>query len=286
MINEVEEFICYTGEAAYTAAGKKDLSWMCRLPFNMLKDFEGFGRVLTVVARGFLFVGNEPASERARRALCAWCSIPEDPDAPKKDWEYRSGFPELSEEFPTLTDSVGSGWLYRHVQGMTGFVKAHPELVAATAIRNSQELEESFAGSWRKKVRQLQVPLFSLTREAAWGMSFDSVVADALELGPLRPWEVEFPESETERLHGLVPDVRMDRAARFLLAFYYANKPEDSEWVVLPVTNFDAYLQTTSFSRKWLPALDGLLIERSAQSYGISRYKPLENWDISFREVL
>lgn len=50
------------------------------------------------------------------------------------------------------------------------------------------------------------------------------------------------------------------------LAFYYANKPEDRSWVVMPVTNFDAYWQTTSFSRKWLPTLDGLLVERSAQS--------------------
>lgn len=41
----------------------------------------------------------------------------------------------------------------------------------------------------------------------------------------------------------------------------YANKPEDSDWVVLPVTNFDAYLQTTSLSRKYLSALDGLRIE-------------------------
>ena len=42
------------------------------------------------------------------------------------------------------------------------------------------------------------------------------------------------------------------------LVFYYlANKPEDSNWVVLPVANFDAYFGTTSFGRKYLKqALD------------------------------
>ena len=62
-------------------------------------------------------------------------------------------------------------------------------------------------------------------------------------------------------------------APQTLIAYYYANKPADSDWVVLPVTNFDAWFGTTSFSRKWLPALDGRVIQRDAQSFGVCRVK-------------
>lgn len=37
-----------------------------------------------------------------------------------------------------------------------------------------------------------------------------------------------------------------------LAAYYLANQPEDSDWLVLPVANFDAYFGTTSFGRKYL----------------------------------
>lgn len=37
-----------------------------------------------------------------------------------------------------------------------------------------------------------------------------------------------------------------------LAAYYLANKPENSDWVVLPVVNFDASFGTTSFGQKYL----------------------------------
>ena len=37
-----------------------------------------------------------------------------------------------------------------------------------------------------------------------------------------------------------------------LIAYYKANKPDDSDWVVLPVASFDAYYGNTNFSRKYL----------------------------------
>lgn len=77
MINEVKEFQCYTGMVEYTAAGKKGVAWMRRFTFDMLEHFEGFGRVLTIIARGYMFDSGTPDIDRARRALLAWCSIPD-----------------------------------------------------------------------------------------------------------------------------------------------------------------------------------------------------------------
>lgn len=62
-----------------------------------------------------------------------------------------------------------------------------------------------------------------------------------------------------------------------LIAYYAANKPTDevipgSDWVVLPVSNFDAYYGGGTFSRKYLPKIAEPFIEKKPQSYGISKY--------------
>ena len=86
MLNEWQEFLDYTGAVTYTAAGKNDTTYLGRFTFDTLLDFEGLTRVLTILARGYLFHGAEgsilqgdPRSriDYARRALCAWCSVPD-----------------------------------------------------------------------------------------------------------------------------------------------------------------------------------------------------------------
>ena len=58
-----------------------------------------------------------------------------------------------------------------------------------------------------------------------------------------------------------------------LVSYYLANKPEDSDWVVLPVANFDAYFGTTSFGRKYLKQIPETILERSETSFGLCRYR-------------
>lgn len=43
----------------------------------MIKEFRGFNRILTIIARGYMWKTDEPDVDRAYRALCAWCSLPE-----------------------------------------------------------------------------------------------------------------------------------------------------------------------------------------------------------------
>ena len=77
MLNEIEEFEAYTGKPVYKCSGKRDLSFLGRFGFEMMKDFTGLSRVLTIIALGYMFRNGTPDVDYARRALCAWCSIPD-----------------------------------------------------------------------------------------------------------------------------------------------------------------------------------------------------------------
>ena len=129
MLNEWQEFLDYTGPVIYKADGKKDTAWLGRFTFEALREFGGLSRILTVLARGFLFHGPDGAvldgqpRERighARRGLCAWCSVPERAGA-KPEWQYRTDFGLLHEEFPTLVDEDGRGWFCRHFHAAMAF---------------------------------------------------------------------------------------------------------------------------------------------------------------------
>ena len=96
MTNEWAEFKAYTEQPIYTASRKTDTTYLGRFTFDMITEFSGFGRILTIVARGYLFhdkngvVLDNPYEriEIARNALCAWCSIPEKKKTPSRRWTF------------------------------------------------------------------------------------------------------------------------------------------------------------------------------------------------------
>ena len=63
-----------------------------------------------------------------------------------------------------------------------------------------------------------------------------------------------------------------------LVAYYLANKPEDSDWVVLPVSSFNNYFGSTVFSKQVLKAVTGTVIQRSDMAYGSVRYRVMEEF--------
>lgn len=283
MLNEWDEFRQYIGAVIYAADGKSDVTYLGRFTFDTLLDFEGLARVLTILARGYLFhdqdctvLTDAPGSriEYARRALCAWCSIPDRKKAaPKAEWQFKSDFPELHEEFPELMDGKGGGWFYRHVHAVADFMLQNPEKVRKGALAKAEIIHKKFDAAWRDKVLQYQIPIFSPQTKGAWTLRFDDVIADALELGALRQMTAELtPELmakvEAAELKGVPTEV-----IAVLIAYYAANKPEDSDWVVLPVANFDAYFGGTSFGRKYLKLIPPEILERPDSGFGVSRYR-------------
>ena len=276
MTNEWLEFQAYIKKPTYSAASKHDLSYLGRFTFKTITDFEGFGRILTIIARGYLFHNQDGSLyegnpyervEYARNALCAWCSIPGN-----NEDEPFTNFGELSSDFPELVNAKGEGWYYRHVQNIVKFVKKNPDAVSEKAKTTVALISKGFKAEWKKKVRQLQVPIFALNTKAAWALRFDDILADALNLGALRTEEYILPPEKenfiaTLDLGGVPFEVICD-----VVAYCEANKPTDTDWVVLPIANFDCYYGNTNFSKKWLSKIPADILSREV-SNGVSRVK-------------
>lgn len=273
MLNEFDEFCAYTEQPVYASAGKRDTSYLGRFTFDMLLDFEGLSRILTIIARGYMWQTDaSPDIDRARRALYAWCSIPDSKKAsPREDWQYRTDFRDLHGEFPELVDENGGGWVYRHVHCVCNFVKANPTLTSKVAQDNCAKLK-GFDTAWRNKAKQYQTPIFSPETKGAWVLRFDDILADALELGALQDNTISFSADMQTYIADMAPDGVPSEVLYTLIAYYVANKPEDGDWVVLPVTNFDAYFGNTNLSRKWLNKIPESIIIRQKQSFGVCRY--------------
>ena len=236
MINEWVEFCAYTGTVSYTASKKIDTTWLGRFTFATILEFEGMSRILTVLARGYLFHGKDGAVisgdphdrvDHARRALCAWCSVPEDGKRVQgKEWQFQTDFSELHTEFPELVDADGVGWFLRHVLRAADFMLTHPEKVRSTSLKYAEVIQSKFAAAWRSKVMQYQIPIFASQTKGAWTLRFDDVLADALELGPLRregpelPPELALPMLQFLKTRNVVRGVYIDGLGHMSLSDY------------------------------------------------------------------
>lgn len=273
MLNEIDEFKSYMQFPEYCAHGKRDMSFLGRFTFDMMIKQIGLHRVLTTVARGYMFESETPDIDRAKGALQAWCSLPAEK---KDDWKANTNFSEIHTEFPDLVDKEGRGWFYRHVHNICGFVKNNPGSVSKTTVSKCELLRKGFDKEWEKKVIQFQVPIFSTTTIGSWILRFDDILADALELGALKNKDFSLSVSISEYIKTHVAPSAQP-AAELLVKYFLANKPIDTDKVVLPVTNFDAYFGNGTFSKKWLPKEFDSIIIRDSQSNGVSRYMLHEN---------
>lgn len=278
MVNEIEEFRAYTEFPVYKADSKKDVSYMGRFTLPMLLDFSGFRRILTILARGYLFRDDGNAYDRietARRALLAWCSLSAEkmkkaPD--QNDPRLRTYYGEYADEFPELVTPDGEGWLIRHVDNIVAFVETNPDDVRKEAVEKAQALKEGFREQWAKKLRHMLVPPFAPNTKGAWVLRFDDILADALELGPLKNKDFDLPQDVLQRLTELTPKGVPVEASVMLYKYYAVNKEDDQAYVVLPQQNFNARFGSTAFSQKWVAALNGKVIEKKS-SEGVCKYK-------------
>lgn len=274
MIDEVAEFQAYIGTIAYKAKTKRDSAYLGRFTYDMLLEQKGFTRVLTVLARGYMWENHaKPDIDRARKALLSWCSLPERKKAdPKAEWQYKTCFAELNDAFPELVDENGQGWLYRHVHHIIDYVTANPGDVMKQSVEKCNTLKQAFDECWAKKVIQFQTPVYSANTFNAWVLRFDDILADALEAGPLKDKAPAVPEEVLQKALVAKPDDLPEEVLSFLLQFYYMNKQDDSDWVVLPEVNVDAYFGNANFSKKWAAKLPKDVFERQAK-YGVCRFR-------------
>lgn len=284
MTNEWAEFKAYTEQPTYTAVRKTDTTYLRRFTFDMITEFSGFCHILTIIARGYLFHDKEGAIldgnpydriDIARNALYAWCSVPNKKKSPDPSVDFR----ELSADFPELVDKDGKGWFYRHIKNVIKFIKENPDKVSKSAYKKCENLTAGFTAQWKKRVRQLQVPIFALNTKGAWTLRFDDILANALNAGPLRTKDYLLPEALKAQLETIDTNGVPKEIIAELFRYYLANKQDDTDWVVLPVANFDAYYGNNTFSKKWMAKIPKSLILRE-NKHGIGRYLSSISFDI------
>lgn len=279
--NEWAEFLAYTKESTYAVRNKKDNSFLGRFTMDMIMENYGFARILTVLARGYLFHNPDGTlkegdpyerTDYARRALCAWCSIPDKKNAtPNAEWQFKTDFRVLHDEVPELVDEDGCGWYYRHLHGIVNFINANRDKVGKSTHKIADSIEKT-EDAWRKKVIQYQIPIFSEGTKGDLILRFDDVIADALELGVLRCEPIALTEDQERWLAEVTPKSVPLNVTRTLLEYYIANKPTDSDWCVLPVTNIEAYFGSSSLNRVYLKELNSSFMMRKENAGGVSIY--------------
>ena len=280
--NEWAEFLAYTKEPTYAVRNKKDNGFLGRFTMDMLMENYGFARILTVLARGYLFQNpdgtlkdGDPYDrvDYARHALCAWCSIPDKKNAtPKAEWQFRTDFRELQGAFPELVDENGCGWYIRHLHDIANFIDINRDKVSKATHKLADNIER-LEDAWRKKVIQFQIPIFSEGTKGDLILRFDDVIADALELGALRTESVLLTNEQEQWLAEVTPPKVPLRVTRTLLEYYLANKPAYSDWCVLPVTNVEAYLGSSALGRMYIKKLPELFVERKCAGGGVEMYR-------------
>ncbi len=277
MLNELEEFKVYTSPVEYKVNSKGDTSFLGRFTFESLLNFEGMVRILTIIARGYMHKTGTLDIEGARQALCAWCSIPDSKNAtPKEAWQSRSDFRELHEAFPELVDENGGGWFYRHVHRVAMFVLENPDAVRKGYAEQARAIQDKFDKMWRDKVVQFQVPIFTLTTKGAWTLRFDDILADALEQGPLQNYEITLPEEVEQKVLSLVGKKTAPYVYE-LIRYYLAHKQEDTDCVILPVSNFDMYYGNSYFSKRVLSKIPETILIRQNRG-SICRYRVMPDF--------
>lgn len=274
MLNKIVEFKAYTKTPIYKRDNKNDNSFLGRFTREGIQGFEGFPRVLTIIARGYMFKNGSADIEYARRAISAWCSIPDkDITKEKEDWRFRTDFREYHNEFPELVSENGECWFYRLFQNAMNFFKNNPDNFTAKEIEKYSLMDKNFDTAWRDKVTRMHFSTYYLKTKGAWILRFDDNLSSALELGELKNKDFDLPEETKAKIADFTNAPSTAYALETLIKYYYANRQEDTDWVVLPVANFDTYFGSTSFSKKRLTELvKSGAIERE-NSYNVSRYR-------------
>ena len=225
----------------------------------------------------FLIIHLYEKEADARHFLCAWSSIPDKKNAtPRAEWQFKTDFRELRDAFPELVDKNGCGWYIRHLRGIADFINANRDKVGKSTHKLADNIER-LEDAWRKKVIQFQIPIFSEGTKGDLILRFDDVIANALELGALRTESVLLTNEQEQWLAEVTPPKVPLCVTRTLLEYYLANKPADSDWCVLPVTNVEAYLGSSALSRMYLKELNNKFIIRKESASVMGVYKMVVN---------
>ena len=282
MTNEWLEFKAYTDTPVFKAENKQSSAFMGRFTTTMIKRNKGFNRIFTILARGFLFHNADgtlrtddayAGTDEARHFLCAWCSLPYEAVA-NKELPYHTSFPELHNEFPDIVDENGAGWYYRYLHSLSDYIKKNKDNVSKKLYSLAEKKTiKDIERKWADKLIQFQYPIYSGNSNADFPLLFDTAIADALVLGPLRTKEITLSDEMLNKIKSYDVDAKTERLMIVLAEYYLANKEQESDWVIIPRTNISAYLGSATYVDIYEKKIPEGFIQKKPEMGGVSMVK-------------
>ena len=101
-------------------------------------------------------------------------------------------------------------------------------------------------------------------------MLFDTAIADALVLGPLRTEAVVLPDETLRKIKAYGVNAKTERLMITLAEYYIASKDSDSEWVIIPRTNISAYLGSATYIESYEDKIPEGFMEKKPEMGGVS----------------
>ena len=279
MTNEWLEFKAYTDTPVFLADSKQSTAFIGRFTVRMIKQNKGFNRIFTILARGFLFHNADSTlrtddpydrTEEARRFLCAWCSLPYE-TVTNKVLKFHTSFPELHNEFPNIVDENGAGWYYRYLHSLSDYIKKNKEDVTKKLHCFAEKKTlKAIESTWAKKLIQYQYSIYNNRSSADFPLLFDTAIADALVLGPLRTEAVVLSYETLQKIKSYGVNAKTERLMITLTEYYIANKEPDSDWVIIPRTNISAYLGSATYMESYENKIPEGFMEKKPEMGGVS----------------
>ena len=282
MTNEWLEFKAYTDAPVFCAENKQSTAFIGRFTVRMIKQNKGFNRIFTILARGYLFHNADGTlrtddpytrTEEARHFLCAWCSLPYE-TVSNRALAFHTSFSELHSEFPNIVYENGAGWYYRYLHSLSDYIKKNKENVTKKlhcfAEKKTLKVIEV---TWANKLIQYQYSIYNNRSSADFPLLFDTAIADALVLGPLRTEAVVLPDETLQKIKAYGVNAKTERLMITLAEYYIANKEPDSDWVIIPRTNISAYLGSATYMESYECRIPEGFMEKKAEMGGVSAVK-------------
>ena len=279
MTNEWLEFKAYTDAPVFLAENKQSTAFIGRFTARMIKQNKGFSRIFTVLARGYLFHNadgtlrtDDPYEriEKAREFLCAWCSLPYE-TVSNKALAFHTSFPELHNEFPEIVDENGAGWYYRYLHSLSDYIKKNKENITKKLHCFAEKKTlKAIESTWANKLIQYQYSIYNNRSSADFPLLFDTAIADALVLGPLRTEAVVLPNEILQKIKAYGVNAKTERLMITLAEYYTANKEPDSDWVIIPRTNISAYLGSATYMESYESRMPEGFMEKKPEMGGVS----------------
>ena len=279
MTNEWLEFKAYTDTPVFFADSKQSTSFMGRFSTTIIKKNKGFNRIFTILARGYLFHNADGTictddpyekTEEARRFLCAWCSLPYEAVS-NKALKFHTSFPELHSEFTNIVDENGAGWYYRYLHSLSDYIKKNKEDVTKKLHCFAEKKTlKAIESTWANKLIQFQYSIYNNRSSADFPLLFDTAIADALVLGPLRTEAVVLPNETLQKIKSYGVNAKTEGLMITLAEYYIANKEPDSDWVIIPRTNISAYLGSATYMEAYESRIPEGFMEKKPEMGGVS----------------